>query len=202
MGRDPNTVILYSIGHSNRSAEHIIGLLKLHGIQAVADVRSVPYSRHNPQFSSEALEHNLNAHGLSYVFLGKELGGLRREPECYHNHQVDYERVAKLPAFQEGMRSLVDLSSRMKVAMLCAEQDPFSCHRTLLIARHIRGLVGDVLHIFGSGNIETQAQIEERLLLNYSNQDSDLFTTREDLIAEAYRKRAKEISYKEPVPHE
>ncbi len=202
MGTDVNSAILYSIGHSNRSAEHIIGLLKLHGIQAVADVRSVPYSRHNPQFSHEAFERTLNAHGLSYFFLGKELGGLRREPECYHNHQVDYERVAKLPAFQEGMRSLVDLSSRMKVVMLCAEQDPVSCHRTLLIARHIRGFVGDVLHIFGNGNIETQAQIEERLLLNYSNQDSDLFTTREDLIAEAYRKRSKEIAYKEPVPHE
>ncbi|MDH5564960.1 MAG: hypothetical protein OEY91_15230, partial [Nitrospirota bacterium] len=71
-----------------------------------------------------------------------------------------------------------------------------------LVGRHIRGLVGDVLHIFGNGNIETQAQIEERLLRNYSNQDSDLFTTREDLIAEAYRKRAKEISYTEPGPHE
>ena len=202
MGTAANPTILYSIGHSNQSAEHIIGLLKLHGIQAVADVRSVPYSRHNPQFSREAFEGNLNAHDLSYVFLGKELGGLRQERECYLNHQVDYDRVAKLPAFQEGVRTLVDLSSRMKVAMLCAEQDPFSCHRALLIARHIRRLVGDVLHIFGNGNIETQAQIEERLLRNYSNQDSDLFTTREDLIAEAYRKRSKEIAYKERVPHE
>ena len=202
MGTDTNSSILYSIGHSNHSAEHIIHLLTLHGIQAIVDVRSVPYSRHNPQFSREALELNLNAHGISYFFLGKELGGMRREPECYHNHQVDYDRVAQLPAFQEGLRKLVDISSRKKVAMLCAEKDPLSCHRTLLIARHVRGFIGEVLHMFGNGNIVTHAQIEERLLREYANQDSDLFTTREELVAEAYRKRAMEIAYKEPAPQE
>ncbi len=200
MGLDTNPAILYSIGHSNHRAEHIIWLLKLHGIQTVVDVRSVPFSRHNPQFSQKAFEENLHAHGLTYVFLGKELGGLRRERECYHNHQVDYERVATLPVFQEGLRKLVDLASRMKVAMLCAEQDPLSCHRTLLIGRHIQGFIGDVLHIFGNGNIETQAQLEERLLRDYAQHESDLFITQEDRLAEGYRKRAKEIAYKEPAP--
>ncbi len=193
-------VILYSIGHSNHRAEHIIHLLTLHGIQSVADVRSVPYSRHNPHFSRDAFELNLNAHGLSYVFLGKELGGLRRERECYHNHQVDYDRVATLPVFQEGLKILVEYASRVKVAMLCAEQDPLSCHRTLLIARHVRRFVGEVLHIFGNGHIETHAQIEERLLRNYSPRESDLFVTQEELLAEAYRKRAQEIAYREPTP--
>ncbi len=199
MGTDTNLPILYSIGHSNHRTEHLIGLLRLHGIQTVADVRSVPYSRHHPQFSRKAFERTLTAQGFSYVFLGKELGGLRRERECYHQHQVDYEKVATVPVFQEGLRKLVDLTSSMKVVMLCAEQDPLACHRALLIARHVRGFVGEVLHIFRNGNVETHAQIEERLLRDYAQQESDLFVTREDLIAEAYRKRAKEIAYKEPA---
>ncbi len=199
MGTDTNLPILYSIGHSNHRTEHLIGLLRLHGIQTVADVRSVPYSRHHPQFSREAFERTLTAQGFSYVFLGKELGGLRQERECYHQHQVDYEKVATLPVFQEGLRKLVDLTSSMKVVMLCAEQDPLACHRALLIARHVRGFVGEVLHIFRNGNVETHAQIEERLLRDYAQQESDLFVTREELLEEVYRKRAKEIAYTKPA---
>src|SRR5580704_12161906 len=65
---------LFTIGHSTHSLEHFVNLLTKHGVQAVADVRSVPYSRRNPQFNRKPLMQHLQASGIAYVFLGKELG--------------------------------------------------------------------------------------------------------------------------------
>lgn len=192
---------LYSIGHSTHSIGHFLNLLKQHNIKAIADVRSVPYSRHNPQFSREGLVRTLKGHGIGYFFLGKELGARRNEPECYQNHKVNYDQVAQAPAFRGGLHRLVNISLKMNVAMLCAEKDPLTCHRTILIARHIKDLIGVVLHILGDGNIETNEQAEERLLKEHTLQNSDLFTPREQLIAEAYQKRAVEIAYEEPIPY-
>ena len=192
---------LYSIGHSTHSIGHFLNLLQQHGIQAVADVRSVPYSRHNPQFSREDLVRSLKDHGIGYFFLGNELGARRNEPECYQNHKVNYDQVARTTVFHEGLRRLVQSSSKMNVAMLCAEKDPLTCHRTILIARNIRDLIGPVRHILCDGSIETNDQAEERLLKEQGIQRPDLFATREQRIAEAYQRRAENIAYEESIPH-
>jgi len=201
MDTSNQTTHLYSIGHSTHSIGKFLNLLKQHNIQAIADVRSVPYSRHNPQFSREALKQSLKEHGIDYIFLGKELGARRNEPECYQNHRVNYDQVAQTPGFREGLWRLVKSSLKMNVAMLCAEKDPLTCHRTILVARNIRDLTGDVHHILGDGRIETQDQAEERLLRELTIQGSDLFATREQRIAEAYHRRAVNIAYEEPIPY-
>lgn len=181
--------------------DRFIELLELHGIQAVADVRSSPYSRYSPQFSQESLEQSLKDRGISYVFLGEELGARRGEEECYRNGRVDYGQVAKTNAFQRGMRRLLEGAAKMKVAMMCAEKDPLACHRTILVGRHIIGQVDDVLHILSDGGLETQAQAERRLLAECGLQNRDLFATLDDRIEEAYRRRGASIAYEEPVPH-
>lgn len=201
MDTSKQTKHIYSIGHSTHSIGKFLSLLKQHNIQTIADVRSIPYSRHNPQFSLEALSKYLKDNGIGYIFLGAELGARRNEPECYENNKVNYDQVAQIPSFREGLRRLVQSSLKMNVAMLCAEKDPLTCHRTILIARNIKDLIGDVRHILGDGRIETQDQAEERLLREHTMQGSDLFVTREQLIAEAYHRRGVAIAYKEPISH-
>ncbi len=192
---------LYSIGHSNHPIDHFLDLLQQHGIQAVADVRSSSYSRHNPQFCGPDLERSLKDRGIAYVFLGDELGARRHEPECYADGKVNYEKVPAAKAFQRGITRLLDGASKTRVAMLCAEKDPLTCHRTILIGRHVKGLVGDVLHILADGEIETQSQAEERLLVECKLAERNFFATREERLLEAYQKRGTHIAYEEPAPH-
>lgn len=142
---------IYTIGHSSHTIERLAALLQQHGVTAVADVRSQPYSRLHPQFNREELCTALKAVGISYVFLGKELGGRASDPSCYVDGQVQYDRVAKSPAFEAGMERLQRGGDTYRVALLCAEKDPLTCHRTLLVARELwkRGVA--VQHILEPG---------------------------------------------------
>ncbi len=197
---DVSRKILFSIGHSSHPIERFLDLLQRHDIQAIADVRSSPYSRFNPQYSRDALESTLKQSQISYVFLGRELGARRDEPECYRFNKVDYELVAELPAFQEGIRRLSHGATKMRVAMLCAEKDPLTCHRTILVARFIKEHVDDIHHILASGLIETQSQVEDRLLREFGKQDGDFFISHEARLMNAYRARSEEIAYQETNP--
>src|SRR5438552_11646403 len=120
---------VFTIGHSNLELATFVALLKQHGIQAVADVRSSPYSQHNPQFNREPLQRALSEQGISYVFLGQELGARRSEPECYVNGRADYSLIAQTTAFRRGLDRIIQGSAKMRVAMMCAEKDPLDCHR-------------------------------------------------------------------------
>ena len=96
-----------TIGHSNHSMDALLALLKQHGVTAVADVRSAPYSRYTPQFNHDALRDALEAGGIEYVYLGGELGGRPADRSCYDEEgRVLYERVAETDAFDDGIRSL------------------------------------------------------------------------------------------------
>lgn len=193
--------MLYSIGHSNHSIEQFLDLLEQHGIEAIADVRSSPYSRHCPQFSREALEKSLEDRGITYVFLGAELGARRHEPECYVGGKVDYDQVPRSETFQSGLARLASGASKMKTAMLCAEKDPLTCHRTILVGRNIKHMVADVLHILADGSTETQSQAEQRLLIECRLDEQNFFVTREQRLIEAYQKRAARIAYEEAAAH-
>lgn len=196
-----HAVILYSIGHSTHSIDEFLRLLAEHGIQAIAYVQSAPYSRYSPQFARAALEQTLKEHGIVDVFWGRELGTRRSEPERYHNGKVDYGRVEQSSAFHQGLNRPVQGAAKMNVAMLCAEKDPMTCHRTILVARCIKDLIDDVRHILADGRIETRAEAEQRLLIEYRLQNDDLFTTREKRLLDAYQRRANAISYQEPTVH-
>jgi len=193
--------VLFSIGHSNHPIDQFFDLLQRHGIRTVADVRSSPYSRYNPQFSQPEFERSLQQRGMDYVFLGAELGARRHEAECYLDGKVDYDHVPRTEAFQHGMVRLVDIASRSRVAMLCAEKDPLTCHRTILIARHITEFVGDVLHILPDGALEAQSEAEQRLLVECNLHEQNLFLSRRQRLDEAYQKRAVHIAYEEPAPY-
>src|ERR1700733_4659701 len=93
---------IYTLGHSNQSLECFLFLLKEHNIGAVADVRSHPHSRSNPQFNRDELEDELKSHGVAYVFLGKELGARTDDRTCYKDGKVQYDSLARTELFGEG----------------------------------------------------------------------------------------------------
>jgi uncharacterized protein (DUF488 family) len=150
---------IFTIGHSNHSAEKFVGLLKGHGIEVVADVRSQPYSRHAPHFSARDLEAILSEQGIGRLFLGLELGGRPTAEEFYDaDGRVEYARIERSRSFLDGMQRLESSIRDHKVALLCSEEDPTVCHRRLLVGRVLgeRGI--GVRHIRGDGSVQTEGE--------------------------------------------
>src|ERR1700730_5850781 len=145
MTTDHNPV--FSIGHSNHPIGHFIWLLQRHGIERLADVRSTPFSRFNPQFNRARLEESLRDHGIRYEFLGTELGARSADPGCYERGRVSYARLAASPAFKRGLEALLAASDEERVVMMCAEREPLDCHRTILVARELERARVPVFHI-------------------------------------------------------
>lgn len=160
---------------------------------AVADVRSRPCSRRFPWFNRNRLSSSLPSSGIAYVFLGDMLGGRPEDPSCYLDGQVQYSLVARTPSFQAGMARLLEGASSYRIALMCAEKDPLTCHRTLLVARQVflRGV--SVAHILASGELEGQAAADARLV--EESKLGGLFGSLEETIEEAYRRRSAEVAF-------
>jgi len=193
-----NTV--FTIGHSTHPQERLIALLQQHGITALCDVRSTPYSRINPQFNREALKQSLRAFSIAYVFLGKELGARSDDPLCYDHGKVQYGRVAHTELFQQGLIRLQDGMKKYQIALMCAEKEPLECHRSILVARYLVGLGLDVQHIHANGQLESHAVALSRLAQMLNLREDDMFRCREDVIADAYRIQEKRIAYTSDDP--
>lgn len=186
---------VYTVGHSNVPTERLLSLLNQHGITAVADVRSQPYSRYNPQFNREDLASVLKAAGIGYVFLGQELGARSDNPACYRDGRAQYALIAQTPVFERGIERLLAGMETHRVAILCAEKEPLGCHRTILIARYLHEHGIGVRHILEDGSLEDHDALLSRLLASHGMQENNLFLTRDELVAQAYEKQAEEIEY-------
>ncbi len=191
---------IYTIGHSTHSTDGLIQLLARHNVTAVADVRSQPYSRINPQFNRESLRAELRTSGISYVFLGRELGARAEDRGCYIDGQVQYDLLARTPLFQEGLTRLTQGIDSHRIALMCAEKDPLMCHRAILVCRHLalRGITAQ--HILEDGRLESHEAAVVRLLTDLDIPERDLFRTRDDLLIEAYTRRGQQIAYSEKQP--
>lgn len=136
---------LYTIGHSTRSMEEFVALLRGHGVEQVADVRSIPKSRHCPQFHIDALGPALRAAGLGYAHL-RALGGRRSTRKDSPNTgwrnasfrgYADYMGTAE---FARGLEELIAMAGGQPTAIMCAEAVPWRCHRALIAdAMTLRG---------------------------------------------------------------
>ncbi len=156
----PAGLKVLTIGHSNHTLEHFLELLRLHAVQAIADVRSSPYSKYASQFDYEPLMKSLREAGFQYVYLGAELGG-RPRGEAYYDPdgRVRYDKVAESAPFQEGLARLKKGMGSQVVAVLCAEEDPCGCHRRLLITRVLVEHGVAVSHIRGDGRMQTEEEL-------------------------------------------
>ena len=193
---------IFTIGHSTHAIEFFVGLLERHGVGKVADVRSTPYSRFNPQFNRESLARGLVSYGIEYVYLGRELGGRPDDPACYENGRIRYDRVAATPVFQRGLERLVHDAADHGVAILCAEKEPLECHRTLLVAQALEAHGTAVRHIRADGTLETHAAAMDRLLVMHGDlPQGELFGQHGDRIQRAIaRQTARMTARKRRAP--
>lgn len=137
---------ILTVGHSTRSIEEFIALLKAHQVSKVVDVRTIPRSRRNPQFNQDALPASLKSAGIGYVHL-PDLGGLRHAKRDSINTgwrnasfrgYADYMRT---PEFEQGLARLIELAAKGRIAVMCAEAVPWRCHRSLIAdALLVRGI--------------------------------------------------------------
>lgn len=155
---------LFTVGHSNLSLEEFIRLLKKHQVNAIADVRSHPYSSYLSHFNRDLLKFELLKAKFKYVFLGDELGARPKDLSCYINNKAVYSKIADSNDFQNGIKRIVVGLNKYRVALMCAEKDPISCHRTILICKHLRQLDIEIDHIIDDKTLESQGQLEDRLL--------------------------------------
>ena len=186
---------IYTIGHSNHEIEDFLVLLKRYQINAVADVRSVPYSRWQPQFNREDLKKALKAQGIGYVFLGRELGARSDDPQCYENGRVNYRLLAKTPLFKSGIERIGDGCNHRRIVLMCAEKDPLDCHRTILVARELEGAGIHATHILANGHVEPHSATMKRLFEQLGLPELDLFLTVEELRDQAYATQELRIAY-------
>jgi len=196
---------LFTIGHSNHSLNHFLELLLAYQVSAIVDVRSSPYSKYSPHFNKDLLESALRDADIDYVFLGRELGAHRSEDGCYIDGQAKYDRIAQLPTFRRGLERVLQEVEHYRVALMCLESDPISCHRTILVCRELKRICPDLkmTHILGDGTGERQEMSEKRLM-NLHKLQPELFgdlTSMSGLIEKAYDLQAEKIAYKK-VPVE
>jgi uncharacterized protein (DUF488 family) len=187
---------VFTIGHSTHPREVFLALLRQHGITALCDVRSKPYSGMNPQFNREELERTLRTHGIAYRFLGKELGARSDDSSSYEGGRVQYARLAQTELFRKGLkRVLSEMKGDVRIALMCAEEDPLECHRTILVARNLATLGVHVEHIHANGELESHDLALNRLMRLLKLPEEDLFHSREEFLDEAYRKQEERIAY-------
>jgi uncharacterized protein (DUF488 family) len=188
-------LIILTIGHSTHSIERFVELLRAHEITAVADVRSAPYSRFNPQYNKDALERSLKTEGIRYVFLGRELGARSDDPTCYEHGRVQYAQLAKATLFKTGLDRVIQGARYYRLALMCAEKEPLDCHRTLLVARALAERGVEVAHILADCSLEPHEAALARLLGVVGLPSQDLFRTREQLIEEALVRQEERIAF-------
>ena len=188
---------LLTIGHSTHPIDAFIALLKQHGITALADVRSHPYSRHFPQYSRDALRDALAHAKISYVFLGKELGARSENPACYRQGKVQYDLLAREPLFSRGLERLRQGMEKYQIALMCAEKDPLDCHRAVLVARRMFEAGTPVQHILANGRLEDHPAMEGRMLQLHKMSENDMFQSREEILRDAYLIHGERIAYQD-----
>jgi uncharacterized protein (DUF488 family) len=137
----------------------------------------------------------LRLDGIAYSFLGEELGGRPKGSHLYRDGMADYERMAAAAPFQHGLKRVMDGTQRYRIALMCAEQDPRDCHRCLLVARALAEQGLNARHILSDGRLVAQAEIEEELLQTSGRAQDDLFASRQERLAAAYRERARKVAY-------
>ena len=171
-------------------------MLSLHGITALCDVRSSPYSQVNPHFNREELKASLLACRVKYVFLGRELGARSEDPNCYEDGRVRYDRLAETALFRQGINRLQDGVKNYRIALMCAEKEPLECHRTILVARYIYALGLDVQHILADGSLESHDTALTRLIDVLNLKQVHLFRPLSDLTHAAYTLQEQRIAFR------
>jgi len=151
---------IWTIGHSRHELDDFIGLLKSHKISALCDVRTIPMSRMAPQFNEGSLKKALSVAQISYISMGRELGGRPQEDFMYDSEgRVFYNKLAESDLFQSGIDRVIKGSDQFNVAVMCSEGKPDGCHRHLLVGRVLHELGVEVLNILVDGTVKDYKEL-------------------------------------------
>ena len=188
-------------------------MLHQHKITALADVRSRPYSRYLAHFNKAPLKSALNRAGIYYVFLGQELGARPDDQACYVDGKAVYEKIAATDAFHNGIQRALKGTHKHKVALMCAEKDPLTCHRAILVCQYLKEFNLDIKHILKGGALESHEHLEHRMLVKHRMAEPSTLTakhqlslfgqkpsnqqSKSELLREAYKLQGYEIAYVE-----
>lgn len=165
------TLAAFTIGHSNHELARFLALLAGADVTAVADVRSLPWSRRLPQYRRDPLAAALAQAGIAYVHL-PELGGRPAEAGLRRaDGTADYERMAGTAAFAAGLDRLERGGRRHRIALMCAERDPLDCHRTILVGRRLAERGAALTHLLADGGRQPHAGLEATLLARHAPHD-------------------------------
>jgi uncharacterized protein (DUF488 family) len=151
---------IYTIGYGNREADELLMILHRLEIRYLVDVRSVPFSRHEPAYSRASLEKRLRQCGIRYLYMGDSLGGRPNDRSCYTSGKVDYAKLAEKEFYQAGVERLIEAwRQRLSVCLLCSERQPEKCHRSKLLGVSLATVNVPVLHVAVDGGLQAQADV-------------------------------------------
>ena len=192
---------IYTIGYTAYSINEFIDVLKHYEISCVIDVRSSPFSNHYTDYNKDALEKILNQNNILYRNYAREFGARQTNPVYYSNNIVDFDKFICSEQFFEGISKITKgIECGYTFVLMCAEKDPINCHRSIMVGKGFSKNGYEVKHIISKAKIETQTELEGRLLEMYHKDRFQLTLFGEsnsetDLIADAYKKRNLEIGY-------
>jgi uncharacterized protein (DUF488 family) len=194
--------MLFTIGHSTHTCEKFIDLLKSQEINCVIDVRSSPFSKIAPQFNKPVLNNVLQKSEILYAHLPEEFGARRTEKMFLdEDGKINFEKVHQSDGFKRGIERVVNgLQKGFKISLMCAEANPFDCHRFSMIARGFSKEGVEVQHILKDGRLVSNLQLEAQLLKRYNAKlpKASLFLTEvsvKEKLEAAYRFRNKDIAF-------
>lgn len=195
----PAKTRIFTVGHSDQQPHELVGLLRQHGVTAVVDLRSHPWSAWASQFNRAAIRTTLKQRQIRYAFMGDSLGARPMDPAHYENGKVVYQRLAASPQYRQGIELLIANATRERIALMCSEQDPFNCHRAILIAPELERAGLEVQHLLNSGELITQRDLTEQLLHRERLDRPDLLQGRAERVALAFERRGNAIAWKKPT---
>lgn len=201
-GERPPTNTIYTIGYSGFTMDTFLERLCSCGVNVLVDVRSSPYSAYRPEFNKEPLSQKLKQNRIIYRHYGIEFGARREETELYsEDGRVDFEKTMHSEAFLRGIeRVLSGIGLGYTFALMCAEKEPVSCHRGILVSRVFKEHGCNVIHLLPGDREMSHETLEEQLLnIHFPNRGQmSMFDAADDkeLLQLAYQKQNEVIGYR------
>jgi uncharacterized protein (DUF488 family) len=193
---------IYTIGYSCFKLNEFIDVLQKYNITSLIDVRSNPNSKFYEDYNQYNLEKFLESHGIIYRNYKSEFGARQEDTTYYTNGYLDFDRYTKSSSFLNGVKKVeIGMKLNFVFVLMCAEKDPSTCHRNIMVARKFHKLGYNIKNILADGSFETQESVEQRLVeqyFPYRNQLS-LFSenlTWEEMVNKSYKYRNSEIGYR------
>ncbi len=192
---------IYTIGYSSFKIEDFIQILKNNNITCVIDVRSNPFSEYFQDYNKDILEKKLKKENIMYRNYKKEFGARQEEPSFYPKGYLDFDLFTKSEQFNEGVLKIAKgIEMGFSFVLMCAEKDPITCHRNIMVAKAFKERGYNIKHILFEGSIESQDDIEKRMIKEYFPERNQMALfdenkSDEDLIKASYNKKNEEISY-------